>query len=297
MRTSLRAALALFLSLFTAVALIAPATAAPAGQHRDGKGSSGSARSVQPLERAHAHNDYEHTRPLLDALDQGFTSVEADVWLVDGQLYIGHDEPDMDRTLANTYLEPLRQQIARNRGAVYRGYKGRFRLYIDVKSGPETWPVIERELSKFDDIVTRWEGNKRIKAPVEAVISGARDLPAMEAAKVRYSAYDGRLPDLYSGIPSEVMTVVSDNFTNNFTWRGEGPMPAAEKRKLHTIVKLAHKQGYEVRFWATPDAPGPARDAIWRELIAADVDQINTDDLSGLANFLKANDPTERRKK
>ena len=26
-----------------------------------------------PLPQAHAHNDYEHERPLLDALEQGFT--------------------------------------------------------------------------------------------------------------------------------------------------------------------------------------------------------------------------------
>ncbi|HEY3789313.1 MAG TPA: hypothetical protein VGL71_10685, partial [Urbifossiella sp.] len=34
-----------------------------------------------PLRHAHAHNDYEHKRPLLDALEQGFCSVEADIWL------------------------------------------------------------------------------------------------------------------------------------------------------------------------------------------------------------------------
>jgi hypothetical protein len=33
-----------------------------------------SATAVEPLPRAHAHNDYEHERPLLDALDHGFTS-------------------------------------------------------------------------------------------------------------------------------------------------------------------------------------------------------------------------------
>ena len=32
-----------------------------------------------PLTQAHAHNDYEHDRLLLDALEHGFTSVEADV--------------------------------------------------------------------------------------------------------------------------------------------------------------------------------------------------------------------------
>ncbi len=33
------------------------------------------------LSQAHAHDDYEHDRPLLDALEHGFTSVEADIWL------------------------------------------------------------------------------------------------------------------------------------------------------------------------------------------------------------------------
>ena len=45
---------------------------------------------VLPLAKAHAHNDYEHTRPLLDALDHGFTSVESDVWLVNGELLVAH---------------------------------------------------------------------------------------------------------------------------------------------------------------------------------------------------------------
>ena len=39
-----------------------------------------------PLLHGHAHNDYLHPRPLLDALDQGFCSVEADIFLVDGKL-------------------------------------------------------------------------------------------------------------------------------------------------------------------------------------------------------------------
>ena len=53
--------------------------------------STGRSSEVEPLAQAHAHNDYEHPRPLLDALDHGFTSVEADVWLVDGELLVAHD--------------------------------------------------------------------------------------------------------------------------------------------------------------------------------------------------------------
>jgi hypothetical protein len=47
--------------------------------------------SVIPLVNAHAHNDYEHDRPLFDALDHGFCSVEADIHLVDGQLLVAHN--------------------------------------------------------------------------------------------------------------------------------------------------------------------------------------------------------------
>src|SRR5882672_7559979 len=62
------------------------------------------------LPHAHAHNDYEHTRPLLDALERGFCSVEADVWLVNGQLLVAHDLKDgkAERTLRALYLDPLR---------------------------------------------------------------------------------------------------------------------------------------------------------------------------------------------
>jgi hypothetical protein len=46
-----------------------------------------------------------------------------------------------------------------------------------------------------------------------------------------------------------------------------------------------------VRFWETPDQPGADRDALWSELLDAGVDHINTDDLTGLQEFLLENDP------
>ncbi|VXC12011.1 exported hypothetical protein [Arthrobacter sp. 9AX] len=63
----------------------------------------------QPLAGTDAHNDYEHDRPLFDALEHGFTSVEADVWLVDGELRVAHDLADAKQgvTLESLYLDPL----------------------------------------------------------------------------------------------------------------------------------------------------------------------------------------------
>src|SRR5437773_7233099 len=76
-----------------------------------------------PLRHAHAHNDYEHKRPLLDALAHGFCSVEADVFLSDGALLVGHERKDLrpGRTLEKLYLDPLAQRAKANGGRVYRG--------------------------------------------------------------------------------------------------------------------------------------------------------------------------------
>jgi hypothetical protein len=56
------------------------------------------------------------------------------------------------------------------------------------------------------------------------------------------------------------------------------------------VVSRAHAKGQRVRFWATPDDAGH-RGPVWRELLAAGVDLINTDDLDGLREWLAANDP------
>ncbi|MFC1605118.1 hypothetical protein ACFL5F_08845, partial [Planctomycetota bacterium] len=95
--------------------------------------------NVIPLSRAHAHNDYEHDRPLYDALDQGFNSVEADIFLVDDDLHVAHNRRDItsERTLRRLYLDPLRERVKQNGGRVYPnpGAPGQFTLLIDIKTG------------------------------------------------------------------------------------------------------------------------------------------------------------------
>ena len=108
----------------------------------------------------------------------------------------------------------------------------------------------------------------------------------MRSQAVRYAFYDGRSGDLGSGLPASLMPLVSDNWTRLFTWQGHGEMPAAERERLHAFVDEAHGAGHRVRFWATPDQPGAAREAMWTELADAGVDHINTDDLAGLDEFL-----------
>lgn len=268
-----------------AVAGALVALAAPAAQ------AGGQGRHDRPLPRAHAHNDYEHERPLFDALSHGFTSVEADIYLVDGELLVAHDPEDIvpGRTLQKLYLDPLARQVRANHGTVFRGSRQQLQLLVDIKNtGVETYTELHRVLRDYRGMLTTYARGKVHQDAVTIVISGDRPRALMESQPVRYAFFDGRGADLGGGAPASFMPLISENWTGVFTWQGAGPMPAAERAFLHQAVATAHANGQRVRFWATPDLPGPEREAVWRELIAADVDHINTDDLAGLEAFLRA---------
>jgi hypothetical protein len=270
------------LAVLGLVAGAIPATATPTHER------------VQPLAQAHAHNDYEHDRPLFDALDAGFTSVEADIYLVGGELLVAHDAEDLDpaRTLQSLYLDPLRQRVISNHGGVYPGHSD-FQLLIDIKTeGESTYAALDTLLRnpRYTFLFTSYRFGHVWRGPVTAVVSGNRPRATMEAQRSRVAFYDGRIAnttDLGPGSDARLTPLVSDNWTTLFSWTGTGPMPADERAELRTIIRIAHRAGQRVRFWATPDVAGPERDAIWRELIDADVDHINTDDLKGLADFLR----------
>ncbi|MEU9291119.1 phosphatidylinositol-specific phospholipase C/glycerophosphodiester phosphodiesterase family protein [Streptomyces sp. NPDC048275] len=255
-------------------------------------GASEQKHGPSPLWRAHAHNDYDHPRPLFDALDHRFGSVEADIYLVGDQLLVAHDPVDLDptRTLESLYLAPLAARVKANHGSVYRGYRTPLQLLIDIKTeGASTYLELDRHLRRYRHLFTTYAHGRVHPGPVTAVISGDRAARTpMEAQTVRRAFYDGRLADLGSAAGASFIPLISDNWTLNFTWLGVGPFPDAERAKLRSIIAAAHGRRQKVRFWATPDLAGPARDALWGELLAADVDYFNTDDLAGLQAFLDA---------
>ena len=244
----------------------------------------GLSNTPAPLENAHAHNDYLHQRPLLDALDHGFTSIEADVFPVEGQLQVAHTflELSKDKTLEGLYLMPLRNIAKRNGGSIYGDGKPII-LLVDIKTkGVEAYAILDALLKSYDDVVSsHLDGQLREKA-VTVIISGDRPRAEIEKSNPRYAAIDGRLGDLESAPPASLVPLISDNWGNHFKYRGQGEMPAAEREKLAAIVRKCHEQGRRLRFWATPE-----NSTLWTELQNAGVDLIGTDDLEALQRHLQ----------
>ena len=246
-----------------------------------------SAAGPLPLPNAHAHNDYEHPRPLLDALDQGFCSVEADIHLFEGQLLVAHDGKDLkpELTLQALYLNPLQELARENQGRIYPDGP-EFTLLIDVKTdGEETYRALSYVLSEYQEILSGMHTpNEFSIRAVSVIISGNRATEIIATHKPRLASIDGRIDDLDTTMPPELMPLISDRWSKYFKWTGEGPFPEAEKHNLKKFVDKTHRSGRRFRLWAIPD-----KEVVWRELHIAGVDLINTDDLAGLASFLNSN--------
>lgn len=239
--------------------------------------------SARPLLKAHAHNDYLHERPLLDALKHGFCSIEADIFLVDGQLLVAHSFVELrpDRTLEKLYLQPLRERVRQHNGHVYPN-ETPFTLLIDIKKdGVKTYKALSELLQKYNDVFSHNANGERQERAVTAIISGDRPIKEINADESHIAGIDGRMADIDSDVPVRQMPLISDNWRKHFRWAGKGEIPADEATKLKEIVQKVHAKGRRLRFWATPDTP-----AAWKVLNDANVDLINTDDLPGLAEFL-----------
>jgi glycerophosphoryl diester phosphodiesterase len=235
----------------------------------------------------HAHNDYQHEHPLWDALHYGFGSIEVDVRLMGGTLFVAHDSEDIRpfKTLKSMYLNPLRELVKNNNGGVYQDGSGII-LLIDIKSDAEDgWKALAALLPEYEEILSGRVGGKLEQGKVTIVVSGERDLNAMVAAEKALAMYDGRLVDLQKNPNVTIISLISAKWTEEFGWNGKDPMAEEDLEKLNRIVAKAHSQDRKVRFWDTDISDEVAQQRMWNLLLTAGVDFIGTDKLKDFKNF------------
>lgn len=241
---------------------------------------------VDCIAHGHAHNDYIHKRPLQEALENGFTSIEIDVFLHKGKLVVAHVPLALDsrKTLEQLYLEPISKRVKENGGWVYKGLEQPIIFMIDFKTdGIETYEKLKEVLSKYPDVITTYtKGKVQQQQAVNILISGGSPVVVMLKEESSPATSDAGIGSIDNAENRVVCTRYSSSWGSYFTWKGNGPMPAKQKALLDSLVAKVHAQGKEIRFWAIPDNPN-----VWQVLLDAGVDWVNTDRLSDYNKFWK----------
>ena len=140
----------------------------------------------------HSHNDYWRRVPLYSALEVGCTGVEADIWLFEEQLYVGHSIASLtpNRTLKSLYIDPLldilakqnpnhtllpRQNAANVNGVFDTVPEQSLIFLIDFKTaGTSLWPIFQSALEplRSRNYLTYFDGTNVVTGPITIVGTG-----------------------------------------------------------------------------------------------------------------------------
>lgn len=222
----------------------------------------------------HSHNDYLSAVPFNTAFNEGFGSIEADVFPVNGQLLVAHDRAGLVNkvTLKQTYLEPLRLALTKDRN---RSIK----LLVDIKSdNGAALNLLQKEVEELIPLLTTPEHSGRLTI----LISGERPLPSDYAGFPAYFFFDDDLIHPHNSAEWKRVGQVSLNFTRYSKWNGAGSIVSTERQRLVAVVDSVHRAGKTIRFWGAPDSP-----ASWQLQMALGVDLVGTDKIQELAALLR----------
>ncbi|WP_172280947.1 alkaline phosphatase [Chryseobacterium sp. LAM-KRS1] len=228
------------------------------------------------VSNAHSHNDYEQKVPFWEAYYANFGSVEADVFLVNGKLWVAHTEKELspDRTLESLYLDNISKQIKLNKGTIYPDSSKKLQLLIDIKQDYKTsLNALSATLKKYPDIT----GNSGVKI----VITGNRPQPSDFKNYPDYLFFDGDLNKKYTSDELGRVGLFSADLQELVKWNGKGIPRDEETENIKKAVEAAHARQKPVRFYGAPDFPNA-----WVNFIDLGVDYINTDHIPDLKKFL-----------
>ena len=222
---------------------------------------------------AHSHNDYKNSIPFYRAYNAGFGSIEADVFAINGQLMVAHEEKEItpERSLKIMYINPLIEKLKQDAAR-------RLRLLIEIKADyTTTLPLVIDELKPLSQYFDYPGHPGRLsvvmtgKVPPGAVML---NYPAWMSFDVDHM--DGFTPQQFTKIG-----LISVPFDKYSKWSGAGELPEKDEIRVTGLIDSAHSLGKKIRFFAIPDTS-----TCWKKLIRLHADVIGTDHINELADFL-----------
>ena len=257
----------------------------------------GFTRDVQPFQ-CHSHNDYWRRVPLYDALSAGCTSVEADIWLRDNDLLIGHKAHQLKstRSLRKLYLDPLSSILnhqnvnlslaegARPVGVFDVKPDTSLVLLLDLKTtGEKTWQLVLQQLEPLHlkGWLTVFNGTAVIPGPITVVGTGKAPVDYFMSSTSfhRYTFFDAPLTQLdtqYTRHNSYFASASLKDAIGNVRW---GAIDSEQEKTIKSQIEAASLRGLVSRYWDLPSWPVSTRTRIWKQLVSLGAGILNVDDI------------------
>lgn len=224
---------------------------------------------------AHAHNDYLNKTPFFLAYQNGFGSIEADVFPVGEKLCVAHTKKEIDtlRTLDSLYLQPF-LKITRTATVVRP-----FVLLVDIKEDfRRSLVLLIKALAPLQPYLAR----KGTAGSIKIVISGSRPMPVDFRNYPEFIFFDDDLKQQHTAESWDRVALVSLPFNKISSWKGEGRISKTDGKKLKHIIDSTHQAGKPIRFWAAPDTKKS-----WKLQRRLKADLIGTDRVADLGAWLR----------
>ncbi|KAI5253479.1 hypothetical protein E4T42_02831 [Aureobasidium subglaciale] len=251
--------------------------------------------------------------PLYAKIASACISVEADVWHIEGDLYVGHDAGSLTAAAAprKVYLDPLLRILeATNAPSTIGngntdGHQGVFAadpfqilvLLIDIKSNAaENYLQLDKQLQDLRDanLLTHWNGTYRVERPITVVVSGNASFGLIVATNetqrgCTIGAFGERRQSSCSYRSSKVLSdALRFKYNPNNSWYASSQLKsislfssltAGEAENLGHFVNMAAARGLKSRYWGTPRWLRSLRDQVWETLFKQGTSILNVDDL------------------
>ena len=217
----------------------------------------------------HSHNDYTRTAPFWEAYSQHCRSIEADVFLHEGELLVGHEVEDLkpENSFLRMYVDPIVRTFRSNGGKMWAGSDDRLMLLVELKSATEpTLSEVVKLLEQFPDVFCAADG-------VQIAITGNTPSKDHFQDYPVWVGFDGDIRETYTWAQLERVALVSNSFRMFAKkWNGKGRMIDSELEAVTAAIEKVHSWGKPIRFWEAPEGTS-AYFTFWK----LGVDIINTD--------------------
>ena len=224
----------------------------------------------------HSHNDYIRNVPFYQAYAQGVSSVEADVYLVDGELLVAHDRKDVKdyKSLEALYLEPIARYFRENGGRPYADAGKSLQLMVDIKDDSKSSleALISLIEAKYSDVFC----TKGVQLTITDNVPAPEDF----CKYPEWIMFDGSLDIDYTEDQLARIALFSAYFGKYSHWNGKGAPIAEQEKLIREAIESAHSRGKTIRFWG-----GPEGLTVYYVFYNLGVDWINTDRPEKCAEF------------